>query len=209
MQKEAGVVGEALLQPGLAPQIGNLLAQSEYAHRVLRYELYDQQGGLSFTSGKAGLDLGPTLPDLSTQQHPGIALHQGPGGKGPTNFALLSLPRSLNGQPGGTLVVYLDQSEQAKVLSNYFGVIAAIILVLLGVGVATPVAIAWMKSRERRRAEEQVRYLENHDAVTGLSNRAAFSNRLADAMSRMHRDGTHIAVPLPRHRQVQGDQRRR
>jgi predicted signal transduction protein with EAL and GGDEF domain len=104
------------------------------------------------------------------------------------------LPFELGSQSRGTLVVYLDQSEQAKVLSNYFGVIAAIILLLLCVGIATPVAFAWMKSRERRLAEEQVRYLENHDAVTGLSNRAAFSERLADAMSRMHRDGTHIAV---------------
>ena len=115
-------------------------------------------------------------------------------GGAPTHFAVLTLPLQLNGTPGGTLVVYLNQTDQASVLSDYFGIIAAITLLLLGVGVATPVAFAWMRSQERRQAEEQVRYLESHDALTGLSNRKAFSDGLAEAIVRMNQDHTHIAV---------------
>jgi diguanylate cyclase (GGDEF)-like protein len=51
-----------------------------------------------------------------------------------------------------------------------------------------------MRAQERRRAEAQVYYLENHDSLTGLYNRRAFGEMLGDAMERMHRDGTHIAV---------------
>ena len=67
-------------------------------------------------------------------------------------------------------------------------------MLLLGAGIAVPAAFAWMRGRERRQAEEQVRYLEEHDALTGLANRKAFSDSLADAIGRMHRDRTHIAV---------------
>ena len=90
--------------------------------------------------------------------------------------------------------VYLDQSDQAMVLSSYFGLIAGITLLLLSAGVAVPAAFAWMRGRERRQAEAQVRYLEEHDALTGLANRKAFSESLADAITRMQGDRSHIAV---------------
>jgi hypothetical protein len=70
-----------------------------------------------------------------------------------------------------TLLVYLDQSEQASVLSHYFGLVAAITMLLLGAGVATPIALAWMRSQERQQAEARVRYLQNHDPLTGLITR--------------------------------------
>ncbi len=69
-----------------------------------------------------------------------------------------------------------------------------ITLLLLCVGVATPIAFAWMRGQERRAAQEQVRYLESHDALTGLANRRAFAESLGEAMIRMERDNTHIAV---------------
>ncbi len=67
-------------------------------------------------------------------------------------------------------------------------------MLLLGAGIAVPAVFAWMREREQRRAEEQVRYLEEHDALTGLANRTAFGDGLADAITRMHHDRTHIAV---------------
>ena len=100
----------------------------------------------------------------------------------------------MNGEPRGTLVVYLDQSDQAAVLANYFDWVVGITLALLGAGIAVPAAFAWMRGRERRKAEEQLRYLEEHDALTGLANRKAFVDSLTAAIGRMQRDRTHIAV---------------
>jgi hypothetical protein len=88
----------------------------------------------------------------------------GAGLKGePSTLPVLTIPVHMTGQPDETLLVYLDQSEQAAVLSRYFGLIAAITMLLLGAGVATPIALAWMRSQERRQAEARVRYLQNHD----------------------------------------------
>jgi diguanylate cyclase (GGDEF)-like protein len=197
MLKEPDALFYALASPSATPQFADILNKTGYGHRVLRYELYDREGQLEFTSGLSGLQLDDNLASLlasPADEAPKVTLYQSSGGSQPTNFAALTLPLALAGDPRGTLVVYLDQSDQAKVLSSYFGLIAGITLLLLGAGVAVPAAFAWMRGRERRQAEAQVRYLEEHDALTGLSNRKAFSENLAEAIARMQRDRSHIAV---------------
>ena len=195
--KEPDALLDALSGPALTPQFAALLDKSGYGHRVLRYEFYDKDGRLAFTSGLAGLSLSDEIaqpPVATTNDAPRVFLYEGTGSSAPSHFAALALPLSLNTGERGTLVVYLDQRDQAGALSNYFGLIAAIMLLLLSTGIATPVAIAWMRAKERRRAEEQVHYLENYDPLTGLHNRRAFGEMLGVAMERTLREGTHIAV---------------
>jgi len=198
MLKEPDAVFDALTQPGLSPQFANILDHAGYAHRVLRFELYDEAERLRFTSGLSGLNLSGVPASATappTPETPEVALYSAAAEGGSlTNFAVLTLPLQLNGAPRGTFVVYLNQTDQANVLSDYFGVIAAVTLLLLGVGIATPAGFAWMRSQERRAAEEQVRYLESHDALTGLANRRAFLEGLGEALVRMTRDRTQIAV---------------
>ncbi len=194
--REPDALLDALSGPALTPQFAALLDKSGYGHRVLRYEFYDKDGRLAFTSGLAGLSLSDEIaqpPGTGLDTVPRVSLYHADG-SAPSHFAALALPLSLNTGARGTLVVYLDQSDQANALSNYFGLIAAIMLLLLSIGISTPVAIAWMRAQERRRAEAQVHYLENHDSLTGLYNRRAFGEMLADSMEHLHRDGTHIAV---------------
>ena len=195
--EDPNVVFDALTRPGAAVQLGEVFEQTGYARRVLRYELYDARGRLVFTSGRASLHLGDNLAGVTsnpTKEGAVVGLYSGSATQGPSQFAVLRLPLDLTTQARGTLIVYLDQTDQAGVLSSYFGLIALVTIILLGVGVATPVAFAWMRSQERRQAEEQVRYLESHDALTGLSNRRAFAEGLGEAILRMKQDNTHIAV---------------
>ncbi|ODS00462.1 hypothetical protein AUC69_00960 [Methyloceanibacter superfactus] len=195
--EEPNIVIDALTRPGFAPQLNQIFQQSGYAHRVLRYELYDAKGRLSFTSGHASLPLDDQLVDVTSspaQDGAVIGLYTGVDEGAAEHFAVLRIPIDLNQHVRGTLIAYLDQSDQAKVFSGYFSLIAVITLLLLCVGVATPIAFAWMRGQERRAAQEQVRYLESHDALTGLANRRAFAESLGEAMTRMERDNTHIAV---------------
>jgi diguanylate cyclase (GGDEF)-like protein len=197
MLNEPDTLFYALSSPSFTPQFADILDKWGYSHRVLRYELYDQKGGLDFTSGLSGLKLDDEFASLlakPSSEAPSIALYKSQDGAEPTNFASLTLPLAVNGEPRGTLVVYLDQSDQAAVLANYFNWVVGITLALLGAGIAVPAAFAWMRGRERRKAEEQLRYLEEHDALTGLANRKAFVDSLTAAMGRMQRDRTHIAV---------------
>jgi diguanylate cyclase (GGDEF)-like protein len=195
--KEPDALLDALSGPALTPQFAALFDKSGYGHRVLRYEFYDKDGRLAFTSGLAGLRLSDEIaqpPVATTNDAPRVFVYEGTGSSSTSHFAALALPLSLNAGERGTLVVYLDQSDRAGALSNYFGLVAGIMLLLLSIGITTAVAIAWMRAKERRRAEEQVHYLENHDPLTGLHNRRAFGEMLGGAMERTLREGTPIAV---------------
>jgi diguanylate cyclase (GGDEF)-like protein len=197
LMDEPGSLLDALAQPGLAPQLNKLIDKSGYAPRVLRYELYDEAGRLVFTSGRASLKLDQETPDAFLGTPPKtttVTLKRDTEPGGPSHFAVLTLPFSLGDRPRGALVVYLDQTDEAGVLSSYFGLIVGVTLMLLLAGIATPIAFAWMRSRQREEAEAQVHYLETHDSLTGLPNRRAFSERLSEALGLMQRDRTHIAV---------------
>ncbi len=197
MLREPDALVYALTSPSHTPQFTEILGKSGYGPRVLRYELYDQAGVLTFTSGMAGMTLDQGLAALlasPANEAPKVALYHSTDTIPPSDFAALTLPLALNNEPHGMLVVYLDQTDQAAVLSRYFTLIAAITLLLLSAGIAVPGAFAWMRERQRRKAEEQLRYLEEHDPLTGLSNRKAFLDDLTQAIARMHRDRTHIAV---------------
>ena len=60
---------------------------------------------------------------------------------------------------------------------------------------------------ERKRAEQEVRRLAYHDSLTGLPNRLLFRDRLDLALAQARRRGPGLALALPRHRPLQGDQR--
>ena len=183
----------ALSRPAHGPRLNELFDRAGYAQRVLRYELYDQKGDLIFTSGQSGLRISEDAIDR-VGSRAAVQLLEAESDTGQSQIALLTLPISFSGAAQGTLQVYLDQSDHARVMFDYFGLIVAITVILLAIGIATPAVVAFMRSQERRRAEAQVRYLENYDTLTGLPNRRAFIERLTDAMVRMHRDNSSIAV---------------
>ncbi|WP_088707967.1 EAL domain-containing protein [Noviherbaspirillum denitrificans] len=47
---------------------------------------------------------------------------------------------------------------------------------------------------ERKKAEERIRYMADHDALTGLPNRTLLRDRLQQAIAHAHRTGTRVAV---------------
>jgi diguanylate cyclase (GGDEF)-like protein len=197
MLQEPEALSDAIRSPSVTPTFADILAKAGYGDRAIRYELYDRNVKLVYTSGIAGLPLEKDLASLLTSPAPEeakVTLYESSDVSSPTNFAALTLPLALDGDPRGTLVVYLDQSDQAKVLASYFGWATTITLLLLGAGIGVLAALGWMRGRESRETEAQLRYLEQHDALTGLANRQAFSNSLTKAVARIHRDCASIAV---------------
>jgi len=148
----------AFARPELVAHFSSIFSDLGYDHRVLRYELYDHAGNLSFTSVKAGLTFDPSVagaPRVIPSAEPTVTLRNR-SNAAVSHFAVLAIPAHLSGEADGTLLVYLDQSEQANALSRYFGLIAGVTLLLLGAGVATPIALAWTRSRQRLEAEARL-----------------------------------------------------
>ena len=95
MLKEPDALFYALTSPSLTPQFAEILDKSGYGHRVLRYELYDEQGRLAFTSGLAGLQLDDDLATLlasPSDEPPKVALYQVSGRSSPPTLPLSRSP---------------------------------------------------------------------------------------------------------------------
>jgi hypothetical protein len=153
-KSEPSTLIDAFRRPALALHVSRIFEDLDYGHRVLRYELYDKTGKLTFTSGRAGLELEkpiPSVPQVSPGADANVALHNR-SDAAVSHVAVPTILVHMAGQPDATLLVYLDQSEQAVILSRCFGQIAAITMLLLGAGVATPIALAWMRDQERQLA---------------------------------------------------------
>ena len=124
MLKEPDTLFYALSSPSATPQFAEILDKSGYSHRVLRYELYDQTDGQSISPAASPVCSSTTSSRLCSRD---------PRAKRPRSRSIrartvpsrpispsLTLPLAVNGEPRGTLVVYLDQSDQANVLVQLF-----------------------------------------------------------------------------------------
>jgi diguanylate cyclase (GGDEF)-like protein len=163
--------------------------------RILAYELYDRNGRLFYSTGPSNWmpekEPGTLLDSPVTRKHtkmgvPTTRLHDIPdsgSGNGPNQYASVVIPFYLADSYLGSIVAFVDQTEQAASLTYSFGVIAVAtaLLLLTAVGAAAYVVIS--KSRERWHAEARVRYLSDHDELTGLLNRHSFNKRLGDALA--------------------------
>jgi diguanylate cyclase (GGDEF)-like protein len=189
-----GQVLDAMENPAFAPALGELIGRTGFGHRVLRYELFNEKGELIFSGGGlSGIALDAAKPAEDVGVPHGMALKSRQAETGPTHFASIGVPLEV-GPQSGTLVLFVDQSAEVLLLSSYlnwFG-LAALILLVSGIGV--PAMLAWRRSHQQRNAEEQLRYLEKHDAVTGLPNRRTFMEQLDKALGNTFRDRSQLAV---------------
>lgn len=191
------VVMQALTVPGGAAQLSEIFTEAGYGRRILRFELYNSTGDVVYTSGRADLRLDRTAiaAAINPQMNGAtIGLYAGNTRSTPSHFARLHIPISLRGKVHGSLEVYLDQTEQASVLTSYFEIVALVILGLVSAAIAIPLLLAWSRGRAQRRASEEVRYLQKHDTLTGLANRVTLAELLDEALERTKASRRHLAL---------------
>src|SRR6476660_8682570 len=84
-------------------------------------QLRERQGGIDIRSERTPRVLPSAEPTVTLRNRSNAVV---------SHFAVLAIPAHLSGEADGTLIVYLDQSEQANALSRYFGLIAGVTLLL-------------------------------------------------------------------------------
>ncbi len=156
------------------------------------------KGDLVFTRGLANLRLNRPAIAASINSPTGTARrsdsYAGDGTNGPSHFARLHIPINLGSDVHGSLEIYLDQEQAGRRSDQLFRSIALVILALVGAGITIPLALAWTRGRAQRRAREEVLYLQSHDSLTGLANRAKFTERVGQALEHIQDDAMHMAV---------------
>ena len=93
------------------------------------------------------------------------------------------MPLRHNGQSIGIAEVYADQTAHAANLRMTFA-LASIVAALLGsIGFAAPALSFFLRSRHSAKTDENIKFLANHDALTGLPNRAAFQKKMVSRLN--------------------------
>src|SRR5687768_7354654 len=92
-----------------------------------------------------------------------------------------------------TELVAANQRSQWKILGAVLGAMALVYIVVLLILVRYQ-RLLHEKERERAAQEERIRYQAYHDSLTGLPNRASFTEHLEEAMRRAKRAGWPLGV---------------
>jgi diguanylate cyclase (GGDEF)-like protein len=92
-----------------------------------------------------------------------------------------------------TELVQANQRSQWKILAAVLGAMA-LVYVVVQVILGRYQRLLHEQERERAAQEERIRYQAYHDALTGLPNRASFTEHLEEAMRRAKRAGWPLAL---------------
>ena len=123
-----------------------------------------------------------------------LETRRGQGAHEPTFFTDVMVPIIDGGAVIGILNVYIDMSQSYhalfRILTNAtisFGLVLAVAFGLPGIGY-------WLRTRQKELAENQLRFLSQHDALTELANRPALMRRLDEVLAAGPPDSGKLAV---------------
>jgi diguanylate cyclase (GGDEF)-like protein len=182
-----------------------------HAGDVFRFKLFDRTGRLLLTSDDLDGDFTAVLaPRETIAQHHGrstevqtlvlegrnhVALKSGAGRPDrPPVYSEAYVPVLRGEKVIGVVEVYVDQTgRESSIQAAFARVAAAVTGVLLLVGLLG--SAHWLhRVRAQRRAEERMRYLSEHDVLSGALNRNSFDQALKQAVWRRDPAGPTFAV---------------
>jgi diguanylate cyclase (GGDEF)-like protein len=171
--------------------------------QVFRFKLFDAGGQLRLVSD----DLGKRWdnePKLSVHNPPAAAVvvtgrphtdvKRGTPPTRPPLYAETYIPVMLDGGATAIVEVYLDQTEKQALFHEQFALAAISLAAMAALSFSVPGCALYWRSRQKERADERIRYMAHHDALTGLLNRAAFVERLEGLLAGAQATGEHIAL---------------
>ena len=168
--------------------------------QVLSSDQLDQDqagpaGAARDAAGRAGEEAASArIRDKVLAGTPHIELRRETRTDRPAVYSQAYFPVRRDGKTLGMVEVYLDQTERARLNENAFMrvafAVAALLVALLGIASYQ----FWIRLRKQRLADGRVRYMANHDALSGALNRTSFNEELQQAVWRRAEGGPEFSL---------------
>ena len=167
---------------------------------VYRYEIFNREGFSQLVSDRKQTALvgvsefSPEAARSVARRTPIVAAQEGDGVERPAFFAEAYVPVLSGERPIAVVAAFLDQTQEREAFFSTFLVAAIALCLLTALAFCLP-AIAWYRrTKEKERADEQIRYLAHHDVMTGLDNRHRLSEKLQRALVSLPERGGKLAL---------------
>jgi diguanylate cyclase (GGDEF)-like protein len=170
-----------------SPASAAFIERARIVGQVFRFKLFDPDGRLALVSDELGKKW-DNEPSLAVHNPPAAAValtgrphtevKVGTPPKRPPLYAETYIPVTVDGRVVGIAEVYLDQTAKEALFHGHFALATVALVLLTAVSFGLPAAAFYLRSRQKKRADERILYLAHHDALTGLLNRTSFVDRL-------------------------------
>jgi diguanylate cyclase (GGDEF)-like protein len=167
---------------------------------VFRYLIYNRYGYSQLVADQKNItsvdvsDFSAEAAQAATTRNTVIDVAEGKTAELPTYYARAYVPVIVDGESIATVAAFVDETEQRANFRNTFLVAALTLCSITALAFSMP-AIAWYRrTKEKQRVDRRVRFLANHDALTGLANRVRLNERLDSALALLPASGGQIAV---------------
>jgi diguanylate cyclase (GGDEF)-like protein len=172
---------------------------AQKAGQVFRYEIYNREGYSQLVSdhGVKQVDISQFSADAVRSlaiNAPIVDVKEVTSLDRPSFFAQAYVPVIVDGNAVAIVAAYVDQTEKRDSFYSTFLIAGALLCLLTTISFSFP-AIAWYRrTKEKQQADRRIRFLAHHDALTGLNNRARFTERLDSMLTTLLSVGGGVAL---------------
>jgi diguanylate cyclase (GGDEF)-like protein len=159
---------------------------------VFRYKIFDADGRLRLVSDELTA-LGTDAQNLGEHNaaaagvvaggKPHVVAKEGKPPARPPYFAEAYVPVSIDGRVIGIVEAYVDQTEKREQFQATFTLSALLLSLLTAFAFCVPAAGWLQRTLQKQRADERIRFLAQHDAMTGLPNRGSLIETLQECLA--------------------------
>jgi diguanylate cyclase (GGDEF)-like protein len=167
---------------------------------VFRYEIFNRDGYSQLVSDRdkiALVDVSEFSKEAALAAATGrlvVDVKHGDAADLPSFFARAFVPVVIDNRAIGVVVTFVDQTEIHDIFEKAFLIATMLLCLLIGLAFSIP-AVAWYRrTLEKQQADRHIRFLAEHDVLTGLSNRADFIEKLDRTLASLPMRGDNLAV---------------
>jgi diguanylate cyclase (GGDEF)-like protein len=167
---------------------------------VYRYEIFNRQGFSQLVSDRERTSLvdvsefSPNAARSAVGRKPIVAVVESDGQNQPSYLAQSYVPVVVEGQPIAVVAAFVDQTDERDAFFQTFLVAAFGLCLMTGLAFTLPAAAWYRRTKEKERADEQIRYLAHHDSMTGLDNRFRLTEKLQRSLIALPDRGGKLAL---------------